>query len=85
MPSPQTLDKSFPLCSKVLAIRKRECDDMHTNNSHATNPDAADVDRQRKVIRLWNELRQLKKAGQPTAAVVRRIEAALAERENCAA
>ena len=60
---------------------------MHINNSHAKNRDAADfdADRQRKVIRLWNQLRRLQKAGQPTAAVVRRIEAALAERESCAA
>lgn len=44
-----------------------------------------DAEKERDIIRLWNELRRLQQAGRPTAVVVRRIEKALAEREPDAA
>ncbi|WLA78788.1 MULTISPECIES: hypothetical protein [Bradyrhizobium] len=44
-----------------------------------------DAERDREIIRLWNELRRLKREGRPTAVLVRRIEKALAEREQEAA
>jgi hypothetical protein len=44
-----------------------------------------DASKQRNIIRLWNLLRRLEREGRPTAAVRRRIEAALAERARHAA
>ncbi|MEN3348241.1 MAG: hypothetical protein V7632_1876 [Bradyrhizobium sp.] len=44
-----------------------------------------DVEKDREIIRLWNELRRLQREGRPSAAIVRRIEKALAEREQEAA
>lgn len=44
-----------------------------------------DAERDREIIRLWNELRRLQREGRPTAVVVRRIEQALAAREQEAA
>ncbi|ERF85780.1 hypothetical protein JQ559_08615 [Bradyrhizobium viridifuturi] len=44
-----------------------------------------DAERDREIIRLWNELRRLQRAGLPTASIVRRIEQALAAREQEAA
>jgi hypothetical protein len=44
-----------------------------------------DAANERKIIRLWNLLRQLEREGRPTAVVRRQIEAALAERERHAA
>ncbi|QOZ34266.1 hypothetical protein XH92_23510 [Bradyrhizobium sp. CCBAU 53421] len=46
---------------------------------------AMDAERDREIIRLWNELRRLQREGRPTALLVRRIEKALAEREQEAA
>ncbi len=46
---------------------------------------AMDAERDREIIRLWNELRRLQREGRPTAALVRRIEKALAAREQEAA
>lgn len=40
-----------------------------------------DAQQDRDIIRLWNELRRLQREGRPTAAVQRRIEQALAERD----
>ncbi|MES2194994.1 MAG: hypothetical protein V4517_11295 [Pseudomonadota bacterium] len=40
---------------------------------------------ERQIIRLWNQLRLLKREGRPTEAVRRQIEQALAERESRAA
>lgn len=44
-----------------------------------------DADRDREIIRLWNELRRLQREGRPTALTIRRIEQALAARERDAA
>ncbi|MGX1107490.1 MULTISPECIES: hypothetical protein [Bradyrhizobium] len=44
-----------------------------------------DAERDREIIRLWNELRRLQREGRPTVLLVRRIEKALAEREQEAA
>ena len=44
-----------------------------------------DDGKEREIIRLWNRLRALERAGRQTAAVRRLIEAALAERETHAA
>ncbi|MBR0895007.1 hypothetical protein JQ616_08615 [Bradyrhizobium tropiciagri] len=44
-----------------------------------------DVERDREIIRLWNELRRLQREGRPTAVLIRRIEQALAAREQEAA
>jgi hypothetical protein len=44
-----------------------------------------DAEREREIIRLWNLLRLLKREGRPTAAVLRKIEKALAEGERDAA
>ncbi|MGY3490189.1 hypothetical protein ACVW1C_008072 [Bradyrhizobium sp. USDA 4011] len=44
-----------------------------------------DAERDREIIRLWNELRRLQPEGRPTTVMVRRIEKALAEREREAA
>ena len=44
-----------------------------------------DADKERQIIRLWNELRLLEREGRSTEAVRRRIESALAERESQAA
>jgi hypothetical protein len=41
-----------------------------------------DAERDREIIRLWNELRRLQRDGRPTAVLVRRIEKALAARER---
>lgn len=41
-----------------------------------------DVQKEREIIRLWNLLRALEKAGRPTTIIVRKIEKALAERER---
>jgi hypothetical protein len=41
-----------------------------------------DVEKERDIIRLWNELRRLERAGRPTAAIRREIEKALSERER---
>jgi hypothetical protein len=46
---------------------------------------AMDAERDREIIRLWNELRRLQREGRPTASLVRRIETALAAREQEAA
>jgi hypothetical protein len=35
------------------------------------------VDKERELIRLWNQLRRLEREGRPTASVVRQIEKAL--------
>jgi hypothetical protein len=43
-----------------------------------------DAEREREIIRLWNRLRLLQRQGQPTAAVRRQIERALAERDEAA-
>jgi hypothetical protein len=44
-----------------------------------------DTERDRQIIRLWNELRRLQREGRPTELLVRRIEQALAAREQEAA
>ena len=44
-----------------------------------------DAEKEREIIRLWNSLRRLEREGQPTVAVLRQIEQALAERERRAA
>ena len=44
-----------------------------------------DAGKERQIIRLWNQLRLLQREGQPTEAVRRQIERALAERESHAA
>ena len=44
-----------------------------------------DAERDREIIRLWNELRRLQRDRRPTAVLVRRIEKALAAREQEAA
>jgi hypothetical protein len=44
-----------------------------------------DASQAREIIRLWNQLRRLEREGRPAAAVRRRIEKALAERERDAA
>ncbi|KJC35807.1 hypothetical protein UP09_31940 [Bradyrhizobium sp. LTSP885] len=46
---------------------------------------AMDAEKDRGIIRLWNRLRQLERAGRPTTAVRRQIEKALSEREREAA
>jgi hypothetical protein len=46
---------------------------------------AMDAEKEREIIRLWNSLRRLEREGQPTAAVLRQIEQALAEQERRAA
>lgn len=43
-----------------------------------------EAEREREIIRLWNKLRVLQRQGQPTAAVRRQIEKALAERDEAA-
>ena len=43
-----------------------------------------DVKTEQNIIRLWNELRRLQRDGQPTAAIQRKIEKALAERDQAA-
>lgn len=43
-----------------------------------------DAQRDRDIIRLWNELRRLQREGRPMAAVQRQIERALAERDAAA-
>ncbi|QPF81853.1 hypothetical protein IC762_18795 [Bradyrhizobium genosp. L] len=63
-------------------IGKREREDMHANNPRAADLDAV---RQQNIIRLWNQLRRLQRERQPTAAVVRQIEDALAACERAAA
>jgi hypothetical protein len=44
-----------------------------------------DVEREREIIRLWNLLRLLQRQGRPMAAVLRKIEKALADGERDAA
>jgi hypothetical protein len=44
-----------------------------------------DAGKERELIRLWNRLRLLEREGRPTAALRRRIEKALTERERDAA
>ena len=44
-----------------------------------------DAEKEREIIRLWNQLRLLEQQGRPVAAVRRQIEKALAERERHAA
>jgi hypothetical protein len=44
-----------------------------------------DADKEREIIRLWNQLRRLEREGRPATAVRRQIENALAERERDAA
>jgi len=51
----------------------------------AIRVDAMDAEKEREIIRLWNRLRRLEREGQPTAAVLRQIEQALAEQERRAA
>lgn len=43
-----------------------------------------DAEREREIIRLWNRLRLLQRQGQPTDAVRRQIEKAMAERDQAA-
>jgi hypothetical protein len=43
-----------------------------------------DVVKQQEIIRLWNHLRLLRREGRSTAAVLRRLEQALAELERAA-
>jgi hypothetical protein len=43
-----------------------------------------DADKDRQIIRLWNELRRRQREGLPILAVLRKIEKALAEREQAA-
>jgi hypothetical protein len=43
-----------------------------------------DAEQEREIIRLWNRLRLLQRQGQPTDAVRRQIEKAMAEREQAA-
>jgi hypothetical protein len=40
------------------------------------------AEKDREIIRLWHELRRLEREGRPSAAIVRRIEEALAVRER---
>ena len=40
-----------------------------------------DVEKDQAIIRLWNQLRRLQRDGRPTAAIQRKIEQALAERD----
>jgi len=47
----------------------------------AIEENAMDAGKQRQIIRLWNQLRRLERAGGSTEAVRRQIEKALAERE----
>jgi hypothetical protein len=44
-----------------------------------------DVGKEREIIRLWHRLRLLEREGRPTAAVRRKIQKALDERERHAA
>jgi hypothetical protein len=44
-----------------------------------------DADKDRELIRLWNQLRLFKREGRSITAVLRKIEKALAERERHAA
>jgi hypothetical protein len=44
-----------------------------------------DAASERKIIRLWNQLRLLEKEGRPITAVLSQIQSALAERERHAA
>lgn len=44
-----------------------------------------DADKEREIIRLWNQLRRLEREGHPAAAVRRQIEKALVGRERDAA
>ena len=46
---------------------------------------AMDAEKDREIIRLWNWLRALERQGQPTAAILKKIHLALAERERHAA
>ena len=46
---------------------------------------AMDAEKEREIIRLWNQLRLLERQGRPAIAVRRQIERALAERERDAA
>ena len=43
-----------------------------------------DTEKEREIIRLWNQLRLLQREGRPTAAVRKQIEKALAERAEAA-
>ena len=43
-----------------------------------------DVERDRRIIRLWNQLRLLQREGRPIEAVLSEIEKALAERDRAA-
>ena len=47
--------------------------------------DVMDAEREREIIRLWNQLRRLEREGRPAIALRRAIEKALAERESHAA
>jgi hypothetical protein len=40
------------------------------------------VELDQAIIRLWNELRRLQRDGRPTASIQRKIEKALAERDQ---
>jgi len=51
----------------------------------APRENAMDAERDREIIRLWNELRRLQREGRPTELMIRRIERALAAREQEAA
>jgi len=42
------------------------------------------MEKEREIIRLWNQLRLLQQQGRPTTAVRKQIEKALAEREEAA-
>jgi hypothetical protein len=44
-----------------------------------------DAEKEREIIRLWNQLRLLERQGRPATAIRRQIEKALAEREPHAA
>ena len=41
-----------------------------------------DVEKDQAIIRLWNQLRRLQRDGRPTTAIQRKIEQALAERDQ---
>jgi Iap family predicted aminopeptidase len=67
----------------LLSVGLESCSRfVHIGRTEETAMDAA---LERQIIRLWNQLRLLKREGRPTEAVRRQIEQALAERESRAA
>ena len=73
------------LCSvgRRLSVELALCSRFVHNN--ATEEIAMDADQERRIIRLWNQLRLLEREGRPTQALRRQIEQALAECEPRAA